>query len=129
MRHRIIAAGSHSASTGLPMVFSWFNTRKVDAFIDAEVAALVKRVPPARLEGDGEGPKKAREQLEKAHNQLLRRASDFVQREKPNLFQKARIANRLKWALLEAKYPKPFVDEFAYALATVVASANAQREV
>ncbi len=111
------------------MVFSWFNTRKVDAFIDAEVADMVKRVPPARLEGDGAGAKKAREQLEKSHDQLLRRARDFVQREKPNLYQKARIANRMKWALREAAYPKAFVDEFAYALATVVAAANAQREV
>ena len=111
------------------MVFSWFSTQKVDAFIDAEVAHLVSRVPPAKLEGDGAGARKAIEQLEKAHDLLLRRARDFVQREKPNLYQKARIANRMKWALLEAKYPKPFVDEFAYALATVVAASNAQREI
>ena len=111
------------------MVFSWFNTQKVDTFIDAEVADLVKRVPPARLAGDGAGAKKAAEQLAKSHDMLLRRAQQFVQREKPNLYQKARIANRVKWALLEAKYPKSFVDEFAYALATVVAGANSQREV
>jgi hypothetical protein len=111
------------------MVFSWFNTSKVDAFVDAEVADLVKRVPPARLEGEGAGARKAADQLAKGHDLLLRRAKDFVQREKPNLFQKARIANRMKWALLEAKYPKGFVDEFAYALASVVAAANSQREV
>jgi len=111
------------------MVFSWFNTRKVDAFIDAEVAALVKRVPPAKLEGSGAAVTKATEQLAKSHDQILRRAQEFVQREKPNLYQKARIANRMKWALLEAKYPKAFVDPFAYALATVVAGANSRREV
>ena len=111
------------------MVFSWFNTSKVDTFIDGEVAALVKRIPPAKLEGSGAAVKKAEEQLAKSHNDLLRRAQQFVQREKPNLYQKARIANRMKWALLEAKYPKPFVDELAYALATVVAGANSQREV
>ena len=111
------------------MVFSWFNTQKVDAFIDAEVADLVKRVPPAKLEGDGGGAKKATEQLARSHDLLLRHARDFVQREKPNLYQKARIANRMKWALMEAKYPKPFVDEFAFALASVVAAANSQREV
>src|SRR5579862_7966254 len=108
------------------MVFSWFNTRAVDAFVDAEVADMVKRVPPARLEGTGPGVKKAEEQLAKCHDVLLRHASDFVQREKPNLYQKARIANRMKWALREARYPTPFVDEFAYAMATVVASANSQ---
>jgi len=111
------------------MVFSWFNTSKVDAFVDAEVADLVKRVPPARLEGAGAGVKKAEEQLARSHDLLLRRARDFVQREKPNLYQKTRIANRMKWALLEAKYPKAFVDEFAYALASVVAAANSSREV
>ncbi len=111
------------------MVFSWFNTSNVDAFVDAEVADLVKRIPPAKLESGGGGAKKAEEQLAKAHDQLLRRAQAFVQREKPNLYQKARIANRMKWALLEAKYPKTFVDGLAYALASVVAAANSQREV
>ena len=52
-----------------------------------------------------------------------------MQRERPNLYQKARIANRLKWALREARYPQAFVDEFAYALATVVAAANSKREI
>jgi hypothetical protein len=111
------------------MVLSWFNTAKVDAFIDAEVADLVKRVPPAKLEGDGAAAKKATEKLEQSHDLLLRNARNFVQRDKPNLYQKARIANRMKWALHEAGYPKAFVDEFAYALASVVASANSQREI
>jgi len=114
---------------GYSMVFSWFNTQKVDAFIDAEVADLLKRVPPARLVGEGGGAKKAAEQLARSHDLLLRHARDFVQRDKPNLYQKARIANRMKWALLEAKYPKTFVDEFAFALASVVAAANSQREI
>ena len=111
------------------MVFSWFNTSKVDAFIDAEVAAIVKRVPPDKMDGSGAAASKAREQFAKWHDQALCRAQEFVQREKPNLYQKARIANRMKWALLEAKYPKPVIDEFAYALASVVAAANAQREI
>jgi hypothetical protein len=111
------------------MVFSWFNTSKVDTFVDAEVAAVIKRVPPGKLEGNDAAVDKAKEQLAKWHDQTLRRAQEFVQREKPNLYQKARIANRMKWALLEAKYPKSFVDPFAYALATVVAGANAQREI
>ena len=111
------------------MVFSWFNTQKVDAFIDAEVADMLRRVPPAKLEASGAAAKKAEDQLAKVHDVLLRNARDFVRREKPNLYQKARIANRMKWALLEAKYPKAFVDPFAYALATVVAGANSRREV
>ena len=111
------------------MIFSWFNTSKVDAFVDTEVADLLKRVPSAKLEGGGVAAKKAEEQLAKSHDLMLRHAMSFVQRERPNLYQKARIANRMKWALLEAKYPKPFVDGLAYALASVVAGANAQREI
>jgi hypothetical protein len=111
------------------MVFSWFNTQKVDAFVDAEVADLARRVPPAKLQGGGAAAKKAEDQLAKSHDVTLRHARDFVQREKPNLYQKARIANRMKWALREAGYPAAFVDEFAYALATVVAAASSQREI
>src|SRR5471030_652670 len=111
------------------MVFSWFNTQNVDAFIDAEVADMIRRVPPAKLEGGGAAAKKAADQLAKVHDVLLRNARDFVRREKPNLYQKARIANRMKWALREAKYPSSFVDEFAYAMATVVAAASSQREI
>ena len=111
------------------MIFSWFNTKKVDAFIDAEIADLVRRVPPAKLAGDGAVAKKAAEKLATSHDLLLRNARNFVQRDKPNLYQKARIANRMKWALREAGYPTAFVDEFAYALAAVVAAGNSQREV
>jgi len=109
------------------MVLSWFNTSKVDAFVDAEVATMVKRVPPDKL--DGAGAKKAQDQLAKAHDQLLRSALAFVQRDKPNFYQKARLANRMKWALSEARYPREFVDGLAYALASVVAAGNSQREI
>ena len=71
------------------MVFSWFSTSKVDAFIDDEVAAVIKRIPPAKLEGNAAAAGKAKEQLAKWHDQTLRRAQEFVQREKPNLYQKA----------------------------------------
>jgi hypothetical protein len=111
------------------MVFSWFNTQKVDAFIDAEVADMVKRVPPEKLEGVGPAAKKAEDRLAKVHDVMLRNARDFVLREKPNLYQKARIANRMKWALREAKYPTAYVNEFAYAMAAVIAGANSQREI
>jgi hypothetical protein len=111
------------------MVFSWFSTRAVDAFVDAEVADLVKRVPPGKLNASGATGRKAEEQLAKSHDSILRHAQALVQREKPNFYQKARLANRLKWALREARYPAKFVDELAFAMAAVAASANAQREI
>lgn len=111
------------------MVFSWFNTDDVDAFVDAEVAELLRRAPPAKLEGDAASAKKALAAREKAHDLMLRNAHDFVRLRRPNLYLRARIANRLKWALREAKYPAPFVEEFAYRLASVVATADSQREI
>jgi hypothetical protein len=111
------------------MVFSWFNTSKVDAFVDAEVAYLTRRAPPASTASGAANAKKVEEQLAKSHDLLLRHTMDFVQREKPNMYQKARIANRMKWALMEAKYPADFVDGLAFALAKVAAAAGAQREI
>ena len=111
------------------MFFSWFNTQGVDAFVDAEVADILRRVPPGKLDASGPAGKKALDQLAKVHDVVLRNVRNLVRRDKPNLYQKARIANRMKWALREAKYPASFVDEFAYALATVVAGANSDREI
>jgi hypothetical protein len=109
------------------MFKSWFNTSRVDAFVDAEVAQLLQRIPPARLEA---GPaKKVEEQLDKAHDQILRSTSEFVRRERPGFLQKARLANRFKWALREAKYPDAFIDRLAYAIASVAASALSSREL
>lgn len=110
------------------MVFSWFSTDKIDAFVDAEVKELLRRAPPGKLD-DPSSAKKAQAALEKAHDLMLRKTQDFVQQQRPNLYQKARLANRLKWALREANYPTAFVDDFAYAVASVVAAANSQREI
>jgi len=109
------------------MIFSWFDTAKVDAFVDAAVADLASRVPAARLEGNAAAAAKARTQVEKWHDGVLRKAGEFVREHRPNIYQKARLANRAKWALREAGYPTAFVDEFAYALAAVVAAASSDR--
>jgi hypothetical protein len=109
------------------MFKSWFNTSRVDEFVDAEVAHLLQRLPPASLQ---DAPsKKTEEQLARARDQVLLRTSEFVRRERPGFLQKARIANRLKWSLREAQYPEPFIDDLAYAVATVAASALHDREV
>jgi hypothetical protein len=109
------------------MVFSWFDTQKVDAFVDAAVADLLRRVPPARLADGSAAASKARTQVEKWHDATLRSAGEFVRGQRPNIYQKARLANRLKWALREAGYPTAFVDAFALAMASVVAAATSER--
>jgi len=109
------------------MFLSWFDTAKVDAFVDGAVADLARRVPAERLAGESAAAKKARSQVEKWHDAVLRQAHAFVREQRPNLYQKARLANRVKWALREAGYASDFVDEFAYALAAVVAGASSDR--
>ena len=55
---------------------------------------------------------------------MLRQAHDYARGNKLNVYTKARLANQFKWALLEAGYPKSFVNSMTYELATVVAAAQ-----
>jgi hypothetical protein len=46
-------------------------------------------------------------------NALDRMAGDiasFAAQRRPNVYQKARFGNRIKWALKDAGYPAPFID-------------------
>jgi hypothetical protein len=54
-------------------------------------------------------------------------AHDFARQHKLNLYTKARLANRFKWELLEAGYPKGFVDSMTYDLAAIVAAAESEQ--
>jgi hypothetical protein len=106
------------------MIFKWFDTKDVDALAKRMVDDLVKRVPPANFGGGG---RKAEAKKDRAHDLVLREASDFVRGHKLNVYTKARLANNFKWALLDAGYPKDFVDRMTVELAAVVASAGTAR--
>jgi hypothetical protein len=103
------------------MILAWFDTKGVDTLADAMARDLAKRVPPAGIDAEG---KKAESKQKRTHDLVLRQAHDFAREHKLNVYTKARLANRFKWALLEAGYPKSFVDDMTYELATVVASAQ-----
>ena len=106
------------------MMFTWFDTKAVDALAVGMAGDLVKRVPPASVDAHG---KKAEAKQKRTHDLVLRQAYDYARQNKLNLYTKARLANRFKWALLEAGYPKPFVDSMTYELAAVVAAAQSKR--
>lgn len=55
---------------------------------------------------------------------MLRQAHEFASTNKLNFYTKARLANRFKWVLIEAGYPREFVDDISYELAMAVASAE-----
>ena len=101
------------------MILEWFNTKEVDALADRLAGDLIKRVPVENIEAVG---KKAESQKSRSREMLLRQVSEFTGNRKLNLFKKARLANRFKWTLIEAGYPREFVDNMAFELAAVMAS-------
>lgn len=101
------------------MIPDWFDTSEVDALADRLASDLVKRVPPSNVEALG---KKAAANQGKTRDAILRQVREFTSQHKLNVYKKARLANRFKWALREAGYPKALVDEIAFELATLMAT-------
>jgi hypothetical protein len=99
------------------MLGNWFNCKEVDEFADAIVADLVKRFPPSGVDAPA---KKAAERLKKTHDVIFGRVDRFARSRPLNLYKKAHLGNRVKWALKEAGYPDDFVDTLTYELVTVV---------
>lgn len=102
------------------VLFKWLDTTKVDALAQRLVEQFQDRVPLAEFQTGG---KKGETRLRQAHDDLLRQAKEFAAMEKLNLYKKSRLANRVKWALRDAGYPKVLADEVAYELAAVTALA------
>lgn len=97
------------------MFSGWFNTRELDEFADAIVARLIESYRPASGQLSG---KKAFERLRKLFGATFERIDAFMRRKRLNLYQKAHFANRVRWALLEAGYPREFVDTMTEELVT-----------
>jgi len=100
------------------MILQWFDTKEVDALADRLAQDLARRIPPT---SDGVAGKKADATLARTREAVLRQARDFTGKQHLNVFKKARLANRFKWALREAGYPKEFVDNIAFELARAMA--------
>ena len=107
------------------MIFKWFDTKDVDALAKRMVDDLVKRAPPANF---GSGGRKAEAKKDRTHDLVLRQASEFARDHKLNVYTKARLANNFKWALLDAGYPKDFVDRMTVELAAVVSGVGSDRK-
>jgi hypothetical protein len=102
-----------------------FNTKDVDEFADSIVADLVKRLPPSGLSMSA---KKAAERLGKTHDVVFRRIEAFARAQRLNIYKKARLGNRIKWALAEAGYPTDFVETLTFELVTVVTLVSRERK-
>ena len=104
------------------MFGDWFNTKEVDEVADAIVADLVRRLPPA----PGPHTRKTADRLKKTHDVIFARLEQFARSRKLNIYKKARLANRVRWALREAGYAAEFTDALSYELATVATLASRQ---
>lgn len=101
------------------MILSWFDTKEVDALADRIVRDLVRRVPPSTIDDQG---RKAAANRDKRRDSIRRQVRDFTSKHRLNLYKKARLANRFKWALHEAGYSKALIDEMTFELATIMAT-------
>jgi hypothetical protein len=106
------------------MKLAWFDTAEVDRFAGTLVAELVDRMPPQQIAASGE---KSDKRFRRMTEVLSDRARAFGMSQRPNVYKRARLGNRVKWALKEAGYPGAFVDTFTYELVRVVTLAAKSR--
>jgi hypothetical protein len=71
------------------------------------VAELLKRFPQSGVDvSTRKSAERAMKNLEKMYSSII----SFARENRPNIYQKARFGNRIKWALKDAGYPEPFID-------------------
>jgi hypothetical protein len=99
-------------------MLGWFDTKEVDRLADVVVTDVTSRVPPSSL--TRASAKKFSRMTEVISDQV--RA--FARAQRPNVYKRARLGNRVKWALKDAGYPEAFVDAFTTELITLVTVAT-----
>jgi nucleoside diphosphate kinase len=88
-------------------MFGWFSTKEVDQLADSIVGEVLERFPQS---GVDVSTKKAVEKAMKTLERMYSSISEFALRQRPNLYQKARFGNRIKWGLKDAGYSDAFID-------------------
>jgi hypothetical protein len=104
-------------------MLKWFNSQEVDKFSDWLIAEIIKRYPPEGLDTDS---KKSSQRLKKVLDSLFQRIEAFAEKNVLNVYQRARLGNRVKWAMRDAGYPLPFSESFTHEVVTVITVMNAR---
>ncbi len=104
-------------------MLKWFDATEVDKFADWLSEEIIKRYPPTGVDTD---PKKASKRLQKVHESLFLRVEAFAKENKLNVYKRARLGNRVKWAMRDAGYPIRFSEEFTHEVVTVISIINAR---
>ena len=102
----------------------WLKTSEVDAMADTVVGELTERVPLNALRKEGG---RADKRFTRMTDVISDQVRAFAREKRPNIYQRARLGNRVKWALRDAGYPDPFVDAFVTELVTLVTVATKSR--
>ena len=102
-------------------MFGSTKSREVDEFADSIVAELRERHPPA---GATAADHKEVTRLRKAFGKIFTRIDSFARSRELSLYTKARLANRIQWALKEAGYREDFIQATTQEVATHVALAG-----
>jgi hypothetical protein len=89
-------------------VFGWLDSSKVDALADSVIADLRRLVPVSGAEARTQ---KDLQKLRKQFGAVFSRIDAFLVSNRLGLYAKARLGNRVKWALKEAGYPAPFIEQ------------------
>ena len=105
-------------------MIGWFDCTAVDEFADTAVADLLKRVPPPSIASVGKSTAK---RLKSANDMIFARAEAFASSHPLNIYKRAHLGNRVKWALREAGYSAEFADALTYELVTVITLAAGAR--
>ncbi len=104
-------------------MLKWFDSKEVDKFADWLGAEIIRRYPPTGLDTDS---KKAAQRLQKVHQSLFTRIEAFAQENRLNIYKRARLGNRVKWAMRDAGYPLSFSESFTHEVVTVISVINAR---
>lgn len=104
-------------------MLKWFDSTEVDKFADWLASEVIKRYPPGGLDQDS---KKAAQRLQKVHGSLFLRVEAFARENTLNIYKRARLGNRVKWAMRDAGYPRQFSESFTHEVVTVISVINAR---
>ncbi len=104
-------------------MLKWFDCKEVDKFANWLASEIIKRYPPAGLDTDA---KKAIQRFQKVHDSLITRVEAFARENALNIYKRARLGNRLKWAMRDAGYPLPFSETFTREVVTVLSVINSR---
>ncbi len=88
------------------MALKWFDSSASVAFASDISREIQDLIPPGGAEDQDIRHAKRVKTLER----LLTRVRTFSKQHRLNIYQKAKFANAVRWSLLDAGYPKDFVE-------------------